>query len=301
MKDFSELLCSAKALRRPVRVALAGAADPHALEALFQAADEGFAEPVLVDGRERLSRALETVGREGARVVNCHEGENPAQRAVELICAGEADFLMKGRLETRDILGPVVDRKNGLHTGRCMSMLTVNELPGYPKLLGLSDAGMVIYPTLEQKREIIENAVSVLRRLGRSEPRVAVLCGVEKTNPKMLETVEAEALQAMNREAVIQNCVVVGPISYDIAMSASIADYKGFDCPYCGDFDLLIVPTLAAGNLLNKCMTVSCGASMAGLVIGAKVPVVLTSRGSSAREKFYSIALAACASLSEEV
>lgn len=293
MKDFDELVSKVKAGSSKARVALAGAADAHALEAVLKARDEGLIEPVLVDHADYIRKAAGGLDLSGANIADCHRDVNPAQRAVELINAGEADFLMKGRLETRELLKPVVDKANGLYTGRLMTLLTMNRLPGYHKLLMITDAGMVICPDLEQKRRIIQNAAEVFHRLGNDDPKVAVLCGIEKLNPKMQETVDAKALAEMCALGELAGCTVVGPISYDVAMSASIAKIKGYECEFCGDFDMLAVPSLAAGNILNKCMTVSCGAEMAGLVVGARVPVVLSSRGSSAEEKYYSIALAA--------
>ncbi len=293
MKNFLELVNKVKDSSLKARVALAGAADAHALEAVLRARDEGLIEPVLIDGADRIHAAAAGLDLSGVRIVDCPEDINPAQRAVELIGAGEAEFLMKGRLETRDLLKPVVDKANGLYTGKLMTLLTMNQLPGYHKLLMITDAGMVIYPDLEQKRQIIQNAAEIFHRLGNPSPKAAVLCGIEKLNPKMQETVDAAALSEMCSKGEITGCTVVGPISYDVAMSAEIAKIKGYGCDFCGDFDMLVVPTLAAGNMLNKCMTVSCGAEMAGMVVGAKIPVVLTSRGSSADEKYYSIALAA--------
>lgn len=293
MKDFAELVGLVKSSDFKARVALAGAADAHALEAVFRAQDEGLVEPVLVDNADYIRKVAAELGKRDLNIVDCPVDVNPSQKAVELINEGKADFLMKGRLETRDLLKPVVDKANGLYTGKLMTLLTVNQLPGYHKLLMITDAGMVIYPDLDQKRQIIQNGAEVFHKLGTPDPSVAVLCGIEKLNPKMQETVDAKALAEMCALGELSGCTVVGPISYDVAMSAEIAKIKGYECEYCGDFDMLLVPTLAAGNMLNKCMTVSCGAEMAGMVVGAKIPVVLTSRGSSSDEKYYSIALAA--------
>jgi phosphate butyryltransferase len=173
-----------------------------------------------------------------------------------------------------------------------MTHVALDEIPGMNRLTALTDGGMIPYPTLEEKKDIIINAVEMLRSLGYEKPSVAVLCAVEKVNPKMPETVDAEALVAMNREGMIQNCHVVGPISYDIAMSADIAKEKKFECTDCGQFDILVTPSMVAGNLVNKSLTVSAGATMAGVVMGAKVPVVVTSRSSTALEKLLSLALA---------
>ncbi len=280
-----------------VRVAVAAADDRHVLEAVFHAQSEGIADPVLVGDAERITALLTELGLEGRsyELVGTAPEESPAQRAVELIAAGRAEFLMKGRLDTRDLLLPVVNRTNNLHTGRTMSLMAFHQLPGYHKLLVTTDGGMIPHPDLPMKRDIILNAVETLRRMGYEHPKVAVLCGIEKPNPKMPETLDAEALVEMNRQGEIPGCTVVGPISYDLAMSREIAVIKGYACPHVQDFDVLVVPNLAAGNILGKCIAVSAGGSMSGIIVGAKIPVVLTSRGATAQEKFHALALAALA------
>ena len=155
------------------------------------------------------------------------------------------------------------------------------------------DGGMVIYPSLEEKVHIVENAVTALHAMGYENPKLAVVAGIEKVNPKMPETTDAAALKQMNQEGKITGCTIEGPISYDIAMDPQIAKHKGFANGDCGDFDCLIMPNLVAGNILGKCYTVTVGAPMAGVIMGAKVPIIMTSRGSDENEKFYSIVMAA--------
>ncbi|MEG1661787.1 MAG: phosphate acyltransferase, partial [Clostridiales bacterium] len=192
----------------------------------------------------------------------------------------------------RDLLKPVVNKENKLHTGRVMSHVAFNKLSNYPKLIINTDGGMVIAPTLEEKKGIILNAVAALHAIGYVLPKVAVLAGVEKPNPKMPETLEAAALQEMNERGEISGCLVCGPLSYDIAISGEVAKQKKFPCPYAGDFDVLVAPNLAAGNILGKCWSFTAGSVMAGMIMGAKVPIILTSRGAPAEEKFLSIAIA---------
>ena len=216
-----------------------------------------------------------------------------AQTAVDLVKDGSANVLMKGLIETRDMLHPVVAKANDLRTGKLMShVVFFSNVPNYHKLLVATDGGMVMYPTLEEKVGIVENAVEAMRKMGYKMPRVAVLAAIEKVNPKMRATVEAAELKRMNREGLIQHCIVEGPLSYDVAMDKAIARHKGVDCEYCGDFDALILPDIDAGNILGKCLIVTAKAEMGGVIMGAKVPIVLTSRGSSAEEKFFSIAVA---------
>jgi phosphate butyryltransferase len=292
--NFDQIL--EKVRKNPVKrkVAVAGAADRHVLEAVLEARRTGIINPVLIGESAEIESLLDELGSCAAdyEIVEADSPEACGMAAVELIKDQKADFIMKGMIETRDVLKPLVNKENGLHLGRTMTHVALDEIPGMSRLTAMTDGGMIPYPTLEEKKDIIINAVEMLRSLGYERPSVAVLCAVEKVNPKMVETVDAEALVAMNRQGVIPDCDVVGPISYDIAMNAAIAEEKKYSCPYCGQFDILLAPSMVAGNLLNKSLTVTGGALMAGVVMGAKVPVVVTSRGSTSTEKFLSLALA---------
>jgi phosphate butyryltransferase len=293
-KDFRELLEAARGRGGSHGLAVAQAADEAVLEAAIRAADEGLALPVLIGSAAKIRNLLEKLGRnpEHFRVEDAPCGQE-SQTAVELIRRGEAAILMKGQLDTKDLLGPVVKRENGLRTGRVMSHLAICEIPGYHKLLGATDCGMLIAPTLEEKIGVIENAGGALKLLGCEKPAFAVLAGHEKPNPKMPATVDADALARMNREENrFLGCAVEGPISYDVAMSGEIARHKGYRSDNCGNFDALVVPSLEAGNIMVKSWTVTMGAKMAGTILGAGAPIVLSSRGASAEEKFLSIALA---------
>ncbi|GHS85693.1 phosphate butyryltransferase [Synergistales bacterium] len=303
-KNFEEVAKRAKNIPERRRGVVAGAEDDHVLEAVFEAEKRGIAVPVLTGNEKAIAGKVKALGFDPSkyRIIDVPDGENPAQRAVEAINAGEADFLIKGRLDTKDLLKPVVDKKNNLHIDRpgvkgLMSHFTIFQIPGWHKLLVITDGGMVMYPDLEMKKGIIVNAVETMRSMGYEKPIVGVLCAVEKLNEKMTETVDAAALAEANKRGEIADCVVEGPISYDVAMSAEIAAIKGYESPNCGNFDILIVPNLTAGNLLGKSLIISAHAEMAGIVVGAKIPIVLTSRGSSAAEKFNSIALCAVTSL----
>jgi len=174
-----------------------------------------------------------------------------------------------------------------------MSHVVLNEIPSYHKLLITTDGGMMMYPDVKQKQEILKNAVDVLLALGYEKPKVAILAAVENVNPKMTETQDAANLKELNQAGVITNCIVEGPISYDLALSKEVASLKGYESPVVGDVDILLVPNITAGNILGKCLLITAGAKMAGFVVGAKVPIVLTSRGSSAEEKYLSIVLSA--------
>ena len=181
-----------------------------------------------------------------------------------------------------------------LRTGSLMSHVMLFEVPGYHKLLGVTDGGMCTYPDLEKKVGIVKNAVQFFHKIGVEKPNVAALCAIETINPKMQETVDGDALKQMSLNGELGECYVEGPISYDLAMVPELSEVKGYTaCPCCGDFDILLVPEIVVGNVLGKCLTYTCGGRMAGLIMGCKVPIVLTSRGSSAEEKYYSLAMGA--------
>ena len=293
--SFDEILRSAGELPERAVMAVAAAADPHSLEAALEARRAGIAEPLLVGDRGAILSLLEGLGESvpDEDIIDASGSAEAAARAVALVREGRASFLLKGGLDTSVLLRAVVDKERGLSRGRLMSHFTIFQIPGYHKLLAPVDGGMVTYPTLEQKKQIIENTVEMFHALGYECPKVGVLACVEKLNPKMPETVEADALKQMNLRGEIKHCIVEGPISYDCAVSKEIADYKGFESPCAGDCDILLAPNIHAGNIMGKMLTVTCGAKMAGFIVGAACPIAMTSRGSSAEEKFDSIVLAA--------
>jgi phosphate butyryltransferase len=294
LKNYQELILSIQEKRAPRRVALAAAEDSHSLEAIFLAAREGIAAPVLVGKTAKIEEILDSlkVGSAQYTIVGVEDGEDPAKAAVQMIRSGRADILMKGKLETANLLKAVVDKTDGINSGQMMSHLAVLELPGYHKLLAITDGGMVLSPDLRQKQSIIENAAKTLIKMGCTEPKIAVLAGVETVNPKMPETLDAAELVRLNKEGKLQGCLIEGPISYDLAMSPESARIKGYTGKYCGDFDVLVVPSMTTGNILSKALIYNAGAKMAGLVVGAEVPIVLTSRGATTEEKYLSLVLA---------
>lgn len=299
--SFEQIITSLKTVMTKKTAAVAGAADRHVLEAVIEAEKMGIIIPLLIGDSYEIRKQLQQLGKNPGDyfIVQCDDSHKVGEIAVELIKQGKANFIMKGMAETKDILKPLVNKDNGLSTGRVMSHVAFNQLPGYHKLIINTDGGMMMYPTLEEKKQILLNAVEVLHKIGYEMPKAAVLCAVEVVNSKMRETLDAKELKEANLRGEIPGCIVEGPISYDLAMSAEIAKTKQFDCPYCGDFDILLVPNITAGNILGKSWTVTAGSKMAGIVVGAKIPVVITSRGSSTQEKLNSLALAACISAKE--
>lgn len=296
-KNYDELINKVKNFKAMKRVVLVAAEDEHALTAVCEAKKDNIVMPILVGNKERICEILKNIDENPTdfRIEETCEKRDAVQAAIELINTGEADFIMKGKIQTADLLKGIVDKDSNLRTDSIMSHIAFFELPGYHKLLAMTDGGMIINPDLKQKVHIIENAVNVFHKMGYDNPKIAVLAAVEQVNPKMQETLDAAELRKMNQEGYLKNCVVEGPISYDLAMSKESAKIKGYTCPHTGNFDVLMVPNITSGNILGKTWIYAAGAKMAGFVVGAKIPIVLTSRGATAEEKYLSLVLSACA------
>lgn len=275
------------------RVVLAAAQDAHALEAVLDAAKQGIVDYTLV-GDKTAILAVATqhqMNVDESCILQADGDEASAFTAVQLIRQSKGDFLMKGKMMTSALLKAVVNSETGIRTGSIMSHAAILEVPTYHKLLCVSDGGMMPHPTLEQKIAITENAVALMTSMNCLEPKVAVLAGVEVENTKMPET--SDAIAIANHFADRTDCLVQGPLSLDLILSRESAEIKGIQGPVINDADILIVPDMACGNIMSKALMFGGGATMAGCIIGAKVPIVLTSRGASTREKFLSLAMAA--------
>ncbi len=300
-KNLNEMAEMVKSHPVKKRIVLCCAHDEHSLDAVNNAVKEGIVDPVLVGKEAEIRQIIKENGfaLEDAPIYDVEDDIEAAKKAVSLINEGKGDFLMKGKMQTADLLKQVVNKETGLQTGipgAVMSHVGMFEVPNYHKLIALTDGGMLLHPTLEQKVQVINNAVTTLHNMGYEEPKVACLCAAEKLNKKAPESVDAAALKEMNQNGEITGCVVEGPISYDISISKEIAEFKGFESPVAGEVDIMMVPDMVSGNLLGKSWVIQGGGKMTGLIVGAKAPIVLTSRGSSADEKFYSIVFAAAAS-----
>lgn len=297
IKNFQEIIDNVKGTPSKKRMVIAAAGEEHTLQAAIHAKNEGIITPILVGDKKEIDKILnaleENIPKED--IYDVSDVVKAAEKAVELVREGKGDFLMKGFLDTSVILKAVVNKESGLGKGSVMSHFTMFEVPNYEKILVVVDGGMVTYPTLEQKKAIIENTVGVLNSYGYEDPKVGVLACVEKVNPKMPETVEADALAKMNINGELTGCTVAGPISYDCAMDKEIAKTKKYESPVAGNADILVAPNIHAGNIMGKMLAVTCEAKMAGFIVGAKCPIVLTSRGSSTEEKYLSIVMSAAA------
>ncbi|MBP8692290.1 MAG: bifunctional enoyl-CoA hydratase/phosphate acetyltransferase [Sedimentibacter sp.] len=297
LKNFKELIEKVQKHDSVKRVAVAAAHDEHTLEAVFKAAGDRLVEPVLVGNKEKTEEILKklNVEYEPISIINTESDKESAEKTVELIHENKADFIMKGKLQTADLLKAVVDKEKGLRTGNVISHVAILEIPAYHKLLAVTDGGMVMYPNVDEKKQILENAVNVFLAMGYECPKVAVLAAVETVNPKMQETLDADTLKKMNQAGEIKNCMVEGPISFDLTFNKESAEIKGCSSPVTGEADILLVPNITTGNIMSKALIEMAGATMAGMVVGAKVPIVLTSRGASSEEKYLSLVLSASA------
>lgn len=298
-QNFAELIEHVKAAPGRKRMVVACANDSHSIGAALNAMEEGIVHPILVGETNVMKAILRELGAEDADVelYDCTGLKETCQLAVQLVREGKGDFLMKGKVDTSIFLREVVNKEHGLGKGGVMSHVTLFEVPTYHKLLVPVDGGMVPYPTLDQKKAIIENTVSVLHRIGYDCPKVGVLACKEKLDPKMPETVDGRALQEMNEHGEITGCIVEGPISYDCAVDKEIADFKGYESRIAGDVDVLLAPNIHAGNIMGKMLVCTAHAKMAGFIEGARCPIIMTSRGSSEEEKYLSIVVAAAAAV----
>ena len=274
-------------------VAVASAVEDKTLEAVMRAHDEGLVDYILTGPADEIIATADKIGRDidKERIVNTADDQESAAKAVELVRTGEADFLQKGLLHTSTLLKAVVNRENGLRTGKMMNFVAMFQTSSYHKLFAITDGGMQIAPTLEQKKGIIENTVELFHSFGVKEPKVACMCAVEEINPKMQETVEAAALKEMNITGDIKGCIVEGPISFDLAMIPKTAKVKKFSSPVAGDADIILAPGIAAGNMLIKSLYTFGGAVMGGVVLGGACPVSMTSRDSSVESRLSSLLL----------
>ena len=280
-------------------VAVVAAQDHHTLEAVRQSVSDGVVSAILIGAADEIRRQLAALGENASqyRIIDVASPVEAAKSAVALIHSGEAHFIMKGLIQTADLLRVVFSAESGLRTGALMSHLGIVDIPNYPKLIGLTDVAINIAPSLEQKKAIIENAVAAMSRMGFEHLKVALLAANEQVNEKMPESVDADALKRMNRDGWLAECLIEGPLSYDLAMSRESAEIKGIDSPVCGDADLLVVPTMTTGNTLLKALRYSARATSAGIVVGGKAPIVLTSRAVEPIDKYLPLAIAASAAM----
>lgn len=277
------------------RMGVIVAQDAHTLEAVANAAAEGVVTPVLYGRRDLIAPLWAAVSQRAPlpEIKECTTESQCIASALADVNAGSLDCIMKGKLETGTLMKGVVDRETGIRNSDALSAVAMMESPHYHKIFAITDVGLMTYPTLPQKKALVGNAVRLFQALGVKQPKVAALAAVEKVNEKMPETVDAHALKEMNVRGELPGCVVEGPISYDLCMDPEAAAIKGYQSPVAGAPDILLVPDIVTGNILAKSLTCTGGAKTFGIVCGAKVPIVLTSRAAPAEDKYRSIVLAA--------
>lgn len=292
--SFSALKARLRQLS-PKTAVVAAAHDEHTLQAVFAARRDGLIRPILVGRREDILSIARRLGEplDPNQVVDSSDDSGCAAKAVALIRSGEGAMLIKGMLQTGALLKAVVNRETGIRASAVMSHVAVLDVPSYHKLLYITDGGMVVAPDLEQKRHILKNAVEFCRFLGYDMPKAAALCAVETVTPSMPETADAAVLKAEGEQGAFGPCLVEGPISLDLATDREAALVKGYHSPVAGDADILLAPSIAAGNLLGKSLYGLAGGEMAGVVLGARVPITVNSRGATAEEKYWSILICA--------
>lgn len=297
LKNFDEIIEKAKQSGKQYRVVIAGADAENILLGAFEAQDAGFVTPVLVGEPAKIEPILEKLKLKDKphTVVETKPGENVVQTAIDLVNQGKGDILMRGNTQTREFLIPLLDKRNNLRTERLLTHIDLVSMPEYPKLIAIGDVTVTIQPTLGQKKKIIDNMAGTLRAIGYDCPNIALLSMVEQVSFHMKDTVDAAELVKDHKERPIANCNLVGPIAYDLILSKEAARLKGYDCPYCGDFDGIIAPSLLAGNLIVKGWQMHAHAKTCGVVVGAKIPVALTSRSDDKDVAFLSLAF--CAAL----
>ena len=295
MKDFNQIVERAKRSFRKMRVVIAGADAENILLGTFEAQDAGFATPVLVGEAEKIEPMLERLGLKDKpySLVATQPGEDVVQAAVDVIRRGEGDVLMRGNTQTRDFLMALLDKKNELRTDKRLVHIDLVSMPEYPKLIAIGDVTVTIQPDIQQKKEIIRSMTETLESVGYEKPNIALLSMVEEVNFHMKDTMEAQELVRSHADTPIANCNLVGPIAYDLILSKEAARLKNYDEPLCGEFDGIVVPSLLAGNLIVKCWQMHAKAKTCGVVVGAKVPVALTSRSDDKEVSFLSLAFCA--------
>ena len=294
--NFDVIVEKAKSLGRPMRVAVAAADCENILKGVFEAQEAGFVEPILVGNEEKIRAVLKNIGAEDRKysIHVCHGGDNPVQYAIDLITSGNADALMRGNTQTRDYLMPILNKSNHLIKDNALvTHVSFLKVPDYEKVLAISDVTLLINPTMDERIEVMKNMVEAMKVLDIEKPNIALLSMVEKPSFHMRDTVEDQTIVKNHLARPYADCNVAGPIAYDLIIDKEAARLKGFDCPYCGEFDGIVVPSLLAGNLIVKILEHNAGAKGFGVIVGAKVPIAISSRSDDPSDTFLS--LAACA------
>ncbi len=292
MRNFEDILKFAT--NNNIKIAVAAAHDMEVLSAIKMAMELNLVTPILVGDKKQILQYAEELQLklDNVEIIDEVDIQKASEIAVRLVHDGVAKILMKGLVDTSIILKAVLNKEYGLRTSNLLSHAAVFEVDKYHKLLFVTDAAMNLAPTLDEKRQITENIVSLAHSLSIKKPKVAVVCAKEKVDPKMIATVDADELVKMNKSGVLSGCLVGGPFALDNAISKEADKHKGINDPVAGDADIILVPTIEAGNVLYKSLAFLSNSKNAGIILGARSPIVLTSRADSDEAKLNSIALA---------
>ncbi len=294
VSNFESVLRKAKEIERKT-VSVAVAQDEHVLEAVKAVNEQGIANAILVGNEKEIREIADKIDMDlsNIEIINELDINKAARTAVECVSTKRAHMVMKGLIDTANFLRAVLDKEIGLRTKGLMSHVAVFEIPKYDRLILVTDAAMNKYPDLNEKVEIVKNAVTVSKALGNKLPKVAPICAVEVVNPKMPPTLDAAALSQMNARGQIKGCLIDGPLAIDNALSEEAAKHKGIESPVAGKADIMLMPNIEAGNVMYKTLAFTTESKNGGLLIGAAAPVIVTSRADSYETKMNSIALAA--------
>ena len=290
---YERLLARCEGLA-PIPTAVAHPCEATALSGAVEAATRGLIVPLLVGPAAKIREiaVMSQIDLGNLKIYDVPHSHAAAIKAVELVKEGKAEILMKGSLHTDELMAAIVSREGGLRTGRRISHVFIMDVPTYHKVLVVTDAAINIAPTLEDKADICQNAIDLVISLGLEKPKVAILAAVETVTTKMPATIDAAALCKMADRGQIKGALLEGPLAFDNAVSAQAAETKGIKSPVAGDPDILLAPDLEAGNILAKQLSFLANADSAGMVLGAKVPVILTSRADSVRSRIASCGVA---------
>jgi len=296
LKNFDEVVERAKELGKR-KLAVANPYEVEDLKAIKRAKDEGVIEPIIIGDKEKIEEFLKKGNIESdMEIVEEKDYYKAIELSIQFAREGKADLIMKGLVKTPDLLHAVLDKQKGIRKYKLLSHVGVLSCSRYPKFIIMSDGGMVIAPNFDEKVEILKNALIVAKALEIETPKVALLSAIEIVNPKMPSTLDAALIAKMAQRRQIKGIIADGPLAFDNAISKWAAEHKGIDSPVAGDADVFIVPNIEAGNIFFKILNYLSDGKSAGVVIGAKVPVVLPSRADTPESKFYSIVLSSLVS-----
>lgn len=281
-------------VRAPIRVAVVHPCSPESVAAAIEAKDEGLIIPILIGPETKIQAAAKSANASlsDIEIISTEHSHAAAELAVKMASQGKVDAIMKGSLHTDELLSAVLGHDSGLRTERRISHAYIMDVPAYPKPLVITDAAINITPNLDEKRDICQNAIDLMQALGVPKPLVAVIAAVETVNAQMPATLDAAALTVMASRGQITGGIVDGPLAFDNAINLNAAQIKGIQSPVAGQADILLVPNLEAGNMLAKQLLYFADADAAGIVLGARMPIILTSRSDSLRVRLASVAVA---------